>query len=97
MYCMAAARMPVHCCSFLRLCSADTRITNRDDQFDVFTYITFPLYFAFIILPILFGTLHCPCPPHPTHHSPPPPPAAIKSHSYKSSGILNVLEPNQAN
>lgn len=68
----------------LGLHSADTRITNRDDHFDILTYITFPLYFAFIILSILFGTFYCPrLPPYPQ-----------KPFFQKQ---WQVLEPKQAN
>lgn len=86
--CMAAVCMPVHCCNF-----SDSILLTPEilTMMITLTYLLmlrflFTLHSAFYILPILFGTFDCPCPPLP-----------IKSHSFKSSGILKVLEAKQAN
>lgn len=87
--------LPLHCCN-LSDSPLDTRITDCDNHLNIFMYITLPLDFALIILHFTHSfwyiLLSKPIPSLHHHH----PPATIKSHPFKSSGILKVLELKQA-
>lgn len=58
-YCVAAACRPGRCSDF----SASMLLVTMMMITDILTDVTFPLYFAWSILPILFGTFYCVCPP----------------------------------